>query len=777
MSVDVSCIPYPTTDGLRYSAAAHINRYTGRKEPVVDHLELSASLAREYAEKIKMPGTAETTVRGHDVAKMTEKYQGVLQKTRIRINHAAPSAAVTYKILKEQGKLKDPEKAAIVYNLIKGHHEGLLSSYYFDGESFEYDIDDDIDYWLNDYGARDGNGKENALGSDDEKEKILSEAGEILSSCLFDENELSWISDIKNEDRMIAIRLLFSCCVDADYTSSAFASDSMPIPDEEVIDPREMLARLEEYHEKIVSGAKDTPINRLRNYVYECSEKSGEKAGPGMYTMTAPTGLGKTLAMILWGLKCAERNGQDRIFIVLPFLSIIQQNVKVYRDIFGDSVVIEDDSVTDFNEETKLMAERWNAKLIITTNVKFFETMFSNRPSTLRRLHRIANSVVIFDESQSLPSNVADITINTLTALKRHNTSVLFSTATPPAYEFRSGIDNYLKNTKEVIPEPQELYDRYAEARKIKIKFCRKSYSSKSIAAMFADEKQALYIVNTKSKTERLSGVLEDVHGKESVFVLTTDMCTADRDHTIKEVRKRLKNGQKVHLVSTQCIEAGVDLDFPCGMREFGPLTSVIQALGRIGREGKGSPWAVICGVESEYGGYPSDQYRHETGATKQLIKKCQEAGTDFNINSLEEIRAYYKEIFAGDADESRDKKELADALEELNFQDVSENYRIIEEKDTVNIIVPYGGRIDLYDRIVRQLQESSFCINKRIMKDAHDITVSVYRTKKGIINGCQQLYLRGMDGIYETNWLLMDVKSGYTDGRGITEPKRENIL
>lgn len=107
----------------------------------------------------------------------------------------------------------------------------------------------------------------------------------------------------------------------------------------------------------------------------------------------------------------------------------------------------------------------------------------------------------------------------------------------------------------------------------------------------------------------------------------------------------------------------------------------------------------------------------------------------------------------------------------------MSENYRIIEEKDTVNIIVPYGGRIDLYDRIVRQLQENSFCINKRIMKDAHDITVSVYRTKKGIMNVCRQLYLRGMDGIYETNWLLMDVKSGYTDGRGITEPKRENIL
>ena len=762
---------------MRYTTAAHINRNTGREEPVAEHLELSSALAKRYAEKIGMPGTAGTVMLGHDPAKMAEKFQKVLHREAAKVNHAAPSAAITYSILKKNGKMDDPDAAAVIYNLIKGHHEGLLDSYYFDGDLFEEEIGEDLACWLDDYGFTDGRGKENAIGSDSEKRDIMAEASEILDDCPFDEEELARLADMDNTDRMLGIRMLFSCCVDADYTSSAYATDGRPIPEDETIDPDSMLEQLEKYHNGITSGAKASPINRLRDYVYKKAEESGGKAGPGMYTMTAPTGLGKTLAMINWGLRCAQRNGQDRIFIVLPYLSIIQQNAAVYKDIFGDGIVIEDDSVTDLTEETKQMADRWNAKVIITTNVKFLETMFSHHPSTLRRLHNVANSVVIFDESQSLPSKVADITVNTLMALKKYNTSVLFSTATPPAYEYRADIDDYLGNTEEVIPKPQKLYNKYTKARKIKVRFDRTSYSPDEIADMFADEDQALYIVNTKAKAEALFGALEKLHGSDDVLMLSTDMCKADREDTIREVRRRLKNGQRVHLVSTQCVEAGVDIDFPCGMREYGPLTSVIQALGRVGREGNGTPWAVICGISSERGGFPNTRYRNETKITEHLTGKRMEEGAVFDVNNLAEIKAYYEELFSGDGSESRDEKELTEALEDMKFESVDKNYTIIDKKETVNVIVPYGKRKGLFDEIAKGLGENSFCIDGSTMKRARDITVSIYRTKKDILEACEQLYIRSGRECWPTNWFLMSSETGYRDGRGITAPEGEYIL
>ena len=749
--------------------AAHKNRKTGETESVRHHLEAVSGRAQKFAVKIGASQTAYTLGKGHDIAKLSERFQKVLNGEMFKVNHAAPGAAVTWHTLKTQGKLDDRLAGCILYNLIKAHHEGLLSNYCFDEELFFYEFKEEFMTWLGDYSHVDHAGKVNALGSAEETLAVCKEAGEYLKDCTVDAKMFEELSQGSNIKKMMFIRMLFSCLVDADYTSSAEAMDGTDIRDDySPLDAETLLEKLAGYRDNIVKDAKPTPINKLRNYVYECAKNSGSTAVPGMYTMTAPTGLAKTFAMIRWGLESARKNRQDRIFIILPFLSIIDQNVRILKGMFGEDIVIEDDSVADLSEENRLLAERWNARIIVTTNVKFYETLFSYKPTALRKLHNIANSVVIFDEAQSLPPEVADITENTLFELAGYNTSVLSATATPPAYEFRTGIPEYAIRTAEVIPDPQALYDAYSKARKIDVRFDHRRYTPAEICRMFADKNQALYVVNTKNKAYAIYAELKKEHGSSNVFILTTDLCPANRLYIINKTKTLLKEGKKIHLVSTQCIEAGVDVDFPCGLREFGPLTSVIQAIGRIGREGLGAPQVLVCNIECGKTAFPTQQYGNETRITEYVVKNFEENKEGFSINSLGSIKAYYKELFSGDGSESQDKKELREALGKMDFEGLSNNYNIIDDKNAVNVIVPYKRMEELYENLSMDIRGNGFCISKKQMRAARPVTISVYSTNTDILNQCEQLNHRCGPDTYPTNWYLMPRGTGYIDDLGL---------
>lgn len=761
-----------TKNSMIDAYAAHKNRKTGEEEPVRHHLDAVSDRARKFAMKIGVPQTAYAIGKGHDIAKLSERFQKVINGEMYKVNHAAPGAAVTWYTLKTQGKLDDDLAGCILYNLIKAHHEGLLSNYCFDEELFRYELKEEITSWLGDYSHVDHAGKVNALSSMDETMAVYREAGEYLKDCTVDAKKFEELSRSLGTKKMLFIRMLFSCLVDADYTSSAEAMDGNVIEDDESpLDAEVLLEKLAEYRANIVKDAKPTEINKLRNYVYECAESSGSTVNPGMYTLTAPTGLAKTFAMIRWGLESAKKNRQDRIFIILPFLSIIDQNVRILKEMFGEGIVIEDDSVADLSDENRLLADRWNARIIVTTNVKFYETLFSYKPTALRKLHNTANSVIIFDEAQSLPPEVADITENTLFELAGYNTSILSATATPPAYEFRAGIRDYIANTTEIIPAPQALYDAYSKAKKLDVRFDYRKYTPAEICRMFADRKQALYVVNTKKKASTLYAELKKEHG-DCTFILTTDLCPANRLYIIDNVKKRLKEGKRTHLVSTQCIEAGVDVDFPCGLREFGPLTSVIQAIGRIGREGLGNPRVLVCNIECGKATFPTPQYGNETRITEYVVKSFEEGGKHFDINNLKAIKAYYKELFSGDGSESRDKKELKEALEKMDFENLSNNYNIIEDKGAVNVIVPYERMAELYKNLSRDIRENGCCISKKQMRAARPITISVYNTNTDVLDQCEQLNLRCGPDIYPTNWYLMPHGTGYIDDLGLQKQK-----
>ena len=617
-------------------------------------------------------------------------------------------------------------------------------------------------------------GKKTALSCKEEYDHIVEIAKKIVKKNL--PTRVRDMTKMQPEEKMLYIRLLFSCLVDADYSATASfmeSKDYFSVTDGPKLIPEEMLKKLEAYHNELAGTAKSSPINVLRKYVYDCAGNAGQTNPPAFFTMTAPTGSGKTLAMIKYALEAAKRNGQRRIFIVLPYLSITQQNADEYRKIFGDDIVFEDDSTTKWDEENeeanerlKLLSQRWSAPIIVTTNVKFCETLFSSRPVTLRKLHNITNAVIVFDESQTLPTKYANITVNTLMALANYGSSVVFSTATPPAYELRTGIDY---KPIEIIQNAPKLYQNYAAIRKNEVVFSKDRWTVQKLIDYFDTRDQMLYIVNTKQKAKALYDQLVLVRGKEKCFLLSTDLCPADKRATAAIIRQRLEQGLPCITVSTQCIEAGVDVDFPCGAREYAPWTSIVQAMGRINRNAKTIGTILVFGWdEEELRGFPSDSYKTQADIAKYIARKHQWTP---DPNDISVVKDYYKAVFIGDGLESGDDEDITEALARMQFEKIDDNYKIIGDQNTINIIVPYGREMALFEKVINAISDSGNVITGRIMKAARDITVSLYNSGKDaekIKSHCIQTNLRYNDVLVPTNWYILSDRQEYVDGEGI---------
>lgn len=280
----------------------------------------------------------------------------------------------------------------------------------------------------------------------------------------FLENHAQWelpripvaFGDVRNQiEQMLNTRMLFSCLVDADYSVSALEGRTAELEEEQsAFDPQQVLEALYRYQESLAAGtASQSEINRLRTALFWRCGDAGASAD-GLCNLTAPTGTGKTLALLHFALQQCITKGKKRIIIVLPYLSIIQQNAEIYRKIYPQ--LLEDHSQSDLDDAQREYAARWSAPLIVTTSVRFFETLFSASPTDCRKLHHIANSVVVFDEAQSLPAEVTAATLQAIRVLcQRYHTTVLFSTATQPDYAALPGID---WAPQEILPDHAQFY-------------------------------------------------------------------------------------------------------------------------------------------------------------------------------------------------------------------------------------------------------------------------------------------------------------------------------
>ena len=386
------------------------------------------------------------------------------------------------------------------------------------------------------------------------------------------------------------VRMLFSCLVDADFLDTeAFMDGGKADLRSQQPDLASLLAPFDAHMKQLARRAADTPVNRLRaGILRNCRDKASHR--PGLFSLTVPTGGGKTLSGMAFALEHAVAHGKRRVIHVIPYTSIIEQTAKVFRDIFGEAV-IEHHSSLDPELETarsRLAAENWDAPIIVTTSVQFFESLFAARTSRCRKLHNIVESVVILDEAQLMPPELLQPILDVLNLLVQHyGVTVVLSTATQPALESRKdsfgrAILRGLDRVEEIIPDPDALYAALERVRVQLPQDINRPRDWDDLAAEIGRHQSVLAIVNTRKQARELHRRMPG-----GTIHLSALMCGKHRSAVIADIKEKLANGIPVRVVSTQLVEAGVDLDFPVVYRALAGLDSIAQAAGRCNREGK----------------------------------------------------------------------------------------------------------------------------------------------------------------------------------------------
>lgn len=499
-------------------------------------------------------------------------------------------------------------------------------------------------------------------------------------------------------------RMLYSCLVDADYLDT----EAFMQPEQSKLrgkyDSLAMLEKkLEAYLSRLKKNAPDTEVNRIRNEVQQCCIKESDNK-PGFFSLTVPTGGGKTLSSVLWAIKHAVRNNLNRIIIAIPYTSIITQTASVLRNIFGEENVLEHHSNVDSSKvndkelasRMKLATENWDYPIIVTTNVQFFESLFSNKPSDCRKLHNIAKSVLIFDEVQTLPIAFLQPIVDTFNTLKRvFGTSILFTTASQPVLSGEiMGANPFvsfegLSEIREIIPQEASLHNRL---RRVEIRFdeVRKNYDE--IAEQIVKYQRVLCIVNTRNDAKEIFTRLP----KEGICLhLSRMMCPDHVRDTIAKVKTALINPDNsiIRVVATQLIEAGVDIDFPVVFRQEAGLDSVLQAAGRCNREGR-----LDMGETFVF----SLQKALPSGFMTQTNNARLAMGKEFDWFSPEAMEVYFRQLYS--RVDNFDKANIKDLLykPEMQFETAASEFQLIDDK-TTSVIVNWKNSMDLVERLKRE--------------------------------------------------------------------------
>ncbi len=525
-------------------------------------------------------------------------------------------------------------------------------------------------------------------------------------------------------------RLLFSCLVDADWLDTEnFIQPDKTASRGNFVTLKDLLSRLQQYRESL-AALPPSPINVLRNEIQtRCEEAAANK--PGFFELTVPTGGGKTIASIIWAINHAIRFNKKRIIIAIPFTSIIVQTAATLRKIFGDENVIEHHSAinnsTD-NPRSLLACENWDAPIIVTTNVQLFESMFSNRPSACRKLHSIVNSVVILDEVQTLPLTFLQPIVNAMkTYAKLFGTSFLFCTASQPILDGdRQGCNGALfkgidrKNIRNIIGDDLQLHNKL---RRVSLSIDPNLHTYTTLAQELKKHKRTLCVVNSRRHALELYKALK-MSDSDNVltFHLSRSMCSAHILSTINKIKEILAYSDKgIRVISTQLIEAGVDIDFPVVYRQLSGLDSILQAAGRCNREGKlKNGTAIVFSLQDE----------KEIGALRIAADAMKDMISLYPTSdwfSPDTMRLYYERLYHKTPD--FDKENIENLLgnpKSCQFEEASKKFSLINDTG-INIIVNFENSEDLINqlkysgpsrKLSRQLGRFSVNIPERTFKE-----------------------------------------------------------
>ncbi len=696
------------------------------------HLQAVAEMAEGFGKEINMSEEAYLAGLFHDFGKYSELFQAVLNGDAGGVDHAFSGAAMLF-------ALRRNSKYTPIIEAVQGHHGGLAS---LDKRALAKAVTDpDFDECPS--------GKTASLrGKNEYRAALNAFQSDFPDFSSFPKLRQRGASANDTAD-MLDTRMLFSCLVDADYSVSAADDEpdghetkSASALDAEVALEKLLLLRESKRKNSSAAGA----VNALRDEVFELCGAAGEKP-TGLFTLTAPTGVGKTMAMMHFALRHCIANGLRRIIVVLPFLALAEQTEQDYKKIFCDLLV--DHSQKELSDRERIMAARWDTPVIITTSVRFFESLFADKATDCRKLHNIAGSVILFDEAQSLPTKLIKPTLEAVERLcSRYGCTVLFSTATQPDYTV---IDAAPWQPTEIVPDSARLFSEMrrvsTEWRLYKNKTRKNLPTLNDIADEMQSEKNVCCIVNLRRHAKQMTKMLRDCDG---VYLLSSDLCPAHRLKTVAEIKSRQERKKTCRVVATQCIEAGVDLDFDVMYRSLAPMEAIVQAAGRCNRNGKLPHGGRLIVFEPNEDGrlYPKGN-AYEDGAT--AVKLLQSANGSFDLSDPEQIRNYYKSFFA----KNRDSRQLNDAISEKNYKKVAKEYRLIDNEGK-RIIVPYDGEAELFREIKTANEEGR--ISMALLARAAPITVTSF--DDGLFKAISPLHIKKRGQEIETGYYI--VNSGF---------------
>jgi CRISPR-associated endonuclease/helicase Cas3 len=541
-----------------------------------------------------------------------------------------------------------------------------------------------------------------------------------------------WLFDSTGLDVSLWIRMLYSCLVDADFLDTESYMDSVSSglrsgykPVSELLDP------FQEYMQKFKKTESTTTlstVNDIRNSVlFDCIAAAEES--PGLFSLTVPTGGGKTLSSLAFALNHAKRYGKIRIIYVIPYTSIIEQTANVFKRIFGEEQVIEHHSnfdTADASQKVKLASENWDAPIIVTTSVQFFESLVTAKPSRCRKLHNIVNSVVIMDEVQLLPVEYLKPILETMQLLCRHyRVTALFSTATQPAFECQDDFPMFpgipKGRVREIVSDVPRLYTllKRVEVEPIDVDTVK---SLESIAEEISGFSRVLCIVSDRKSCRELYA-----HMPKGTFHLSALMCPEHRSEVIEQIREKLRGDGPVRVVSTQLVEAGVDIDFPVVYRSIAGFDSIAQAAGRCNREGKLDKGKLVVFVPPRRP--PVGILRKATDTTVGLIN---EGYVDFFDSTV--FKRYFSNLYW--LAESFDTHGIVDLLSKdlsscfgIQFREASDRFVFIDDKEIRNIFVPYKDGARLIEALKNENTVGTDHRKARmLLRRLQRYTVSIYR-------------------------------------------------
>ncbi|GAA5503172.1 hypothetical protein Dxin01_02921 [Deinococcus xinjiangensis] len=545
---------------------------------------------------------------------------------------------------------------------------------------------------------------------------------------------------LQNTERAFLIRFLLGALVDADRLDTEKHGNPLTkaaLREQHKAEQNEMellLARLQVgQDEKTADDAKDPqPINALRRQMYaDALSHSGDTKG--FFRLTMPTGGGKTLTSLAFALKHAQRHGLRRVIYAVPFTTIIDQTAKVFREVLeheGEFKVLEHHSNLEVGERKEgeerqttapeLATENWDAPIIVTTTVRLFqETLFGTRTAQLRRLHNISGSVIVLDEAQSLPAHLLRPTLDALQFLVKYaSCSVVLCTATQPALNEELGFPA-LKNIRDLVPNAAHYFDAL---KRVEYEFRTAEPTNwATLADELSAQPQVLCIVNTRQHAQDLYGMLGE---DEANFHLSTNMCPAHRKRELVSIRQRLKAGQPCRVISTQLIEAGIDVDFPRVYRAMGPLEAIVQAAGRCNREGLLDTGHVIVFLPEEHKMPKGDYEVRESLARSELARNA-------NLHDPNVFSDYFKDVYrrvnlAPKVKILTGEKDFQDAHAQLYFEQVAAAYQMIEGEMIPVIIRGYDE--PKVDRLLKVIRDAQFKGQSRdAWRELQQYTINLY--------------------------------------------------